>query len=263
MITGFAPLWPEYIAVFIFGSMIGSFLNVVIYRLPRGESLAWPGSHCPHCNRAIKPWENIPILSFLALRGRCAGCKKAISWQYPLVEAVTGGLMALLLWKFGWSYELMIYGVMAALLVALSGIDIATMRLPNQLTLSGAIAAIVLTLVLRREEWLGMVLGSLTGLGLLGVMGLLGRLLFKKETLGMGDIKLAGMMGLYLGPAHTAGMFILGVFIGAIVGGSLMLVVRRGWGQKIPFGPYLAAGGLVSLIWGESIWLWYVRLAMH
>jgi len=261
--TGLPPLWPEYVFLFIIGSMAGSFLNVVICRIPAEMSIVWPGSHCPKCNRPIKPWENLPILSFIFLRGKCAGCKAPISWQYPIVEVVMGGLLALLLWKFGWSWDLLLYSVMAGFLVALSGVDIATMRLPNVLTLSGAITAIVLTLLFKREEWLRMILGGAEGLGLLMMMGLIGRLLFHKETLGMGDVKLAGMMGLYLGPAATAGMFAFGVFIGSLIGGTLQIIAGRGWGQKIPFGPYLAAGGIIALLWGKDVWLWYVSLALR
>lgn len=252
-----------YIALFFFGTIIGSFLNVVIYRLPRGESLAFPASHCPHCKRPIKPYENVPIFSFLFLRGKCAGCKSPISLQYPAVEALTGALLTLLLWRFGWSIDLGIFSALTLFLVALSVIDLQTMRLPNTLTLGGAIVGIVLTLALRFDYWLMMLLGGLVGFGLLYVMALIGRLLFRRETLGMGDIKLAGMMGLYLGPALTAGMYIIAIFIGAAVGGGLIILGGRRWGEKIPFGPYLAAGAIVSLIWGGDLWDWYIGLAFH
>jgi len=275
-VSGYWPLWPEYLAFFVFGAMIGSFLNVVICRLPNDESLVHPGSHCPQCNRPIRPWENIPILSFLFLRGKCAGCGKSISWQYPLVEAVTGGLFMLMLWHSGWSVSLALYEpvdawialgtlipmlALSALLVALSGIDLMTMRLPNVLTLTGAIMAIVLTLIFKPHDWLRMVLGGGLGIGMLGMMGIIGRLLFRKETLGLGDVKLAGMMGLFLGPATTAGMYFFGIFSGAIIGGGLLLISKGGWSQKIPFGPYLAAGGIIASIWGEPVWRWYVAFA--
>jgi len=262
-LEAYTPLWPEYVALFVLGTIIGSFLNVIIYRLPRGESLAFPSSHCPGCNRPIKPWENVPVLSFLFLRGKCAGCAEPISWRYPAIESLTGGLFALMLWKTGWSIELPIFLILVALLVALSAIDIATMRLPNVLTLSGAIIAVVLTLTLRTLFWFDMLLGGLIGFGLLYLMGLIGSLLFRKETLGLGDIKLAGMIGLFLGPAHTAGMYLIGIFIGGFVGGGLILVGGKKRGEKIPFGPYLATGAIVSLIWGENLWRWYIGLAFR
>ncbi len=261
--THYSPLWPEYLAITVLGTIIGSFLNVIVYRLPKGESLAFPSSHCPECNRPIRPWENIPIISFLLLRGKCAGCKIPISWRYPAIEMLTGLLFALILWKTGWSWDLLIYLYMSAVLVALSAIDMATMRLPNVLTLAGSIGAIGLTLVFRTDFWLQMVLGGLVGFGLLYLMGLIGSLLFHKETLGLGDVKLAGMIGLFLGPAHTSGMYIIGIFLGGIVGGGLIMVGGKKWGEKIPFGPYLAAGALVSLVWGENLWRWYIGLAFR
>jgi leader peptidase (prepilin peptidase)/N-methyltransferase len=256
-------LLPEYLLVFVIGAALGSFLNVVIYRVPQGKSIVLPASHCPHCQRPIKAYENIPIASYIFLRGRCAGCSARISLQYPLVEAGMGLLAALLLARYGWRWELLLYGSMTAVLLSLSIIDIQTFRLPNKIVLTGAILAAALTLLFFRERWLSMILGGAVGLGLMVIMGLIGNLLFRKDTLGMGDIKLAGMMGLYLGPWHTAGMFILGVFIGAAVGSMMILLGGKKWGQRIPFGPYLAMGGLVSLCWGEAIWRWYLSLVIR
>ncbi|NQT33588.1 prepilin peptidase [bacterium] len=279
--------FPVYPVVFIFGTVIGSFLNVVIHRIPLGESIVHPGSHCPKCNRQIKAIENIPIISYIFLRGKCVGCGSKISLQYPLVEAVMGILAVLMLHRFGISWDFLLYGSMMAVLVALSCIDIKTFRLPNGIVLIGAVIAVVLTVVITIIEltadrsgelslsssgWFGsllatrfpgMILGGLTGLGLLGFMSLVGKMLFRKDTLGMGDIKLAGMMGLYLGPFRTAGMFILGAFIGALFGITMIVIGGRKWGQRIPFGPYLALGGLISLLWGELLWQWYISLAIH
>ena len=256
-------LLPEYLLVFIIGSALGSFLNVVIYRVPRGKSIVLPASHCPSCQRPIKAYENIPIISYLFLRGKCAGCGARISLQYPLVEAAMGLLAVLLLAYYGWTWELLLYGSMTAIVLALSVVDIRTYRLPNNIVLTGEVIAVVLTLLFFRDRWLNMVLGGLTGLGLLIIMGLIGNLLFRKDTLGMGDVKLAGMLGLYLGPSHTAGMFILGVFIGALAGAVMIAVGGKRWGQRIPFGPYLALGGFVSLLWGDVIWRWYLMLVIH
>ena len=236
---------------------------MVIYRVPLGKSIILPASHCPKCRRPIKPYENIPVISYIFLRGRCAGCGARISLPYPFVEASMGLLAVLMLACYGWSWDLLLYGSMAALLLALSVIDIQTYRLPNQIVLTGAVIAAVITLIFLRDRWLSMVLGGITGLGLLIIMGLIGNLLFRKETLGMGDVKLAGMMGLYLGPSHTGGMFILGVFSGAIVGAAMIAVGGKKLGQRIPFGPYLALGGLISLLWGDVIWRWYLSLVIH
>jgi leader peptidase (prepilin peptidase)/N-methyltransferase len=252
----------EYLAVFVLGTMIGSFLNVVIYRVPAGISIVKPASHCPQCQRPVKPWENIPILSWLLLRGRCAGCKKPISVRYPAVEAAMGLLAALMFSRFGWSWDALFFSVLAALLLALSAIDIATYRLPNPITLTGAILGVILTVVFRRSELVKTLIGAGVGIGLLLFMALVGQLLFRKETLGIGDVKLAGMVGLFLGPWKTAGMFFVGVFAGALIGGTLALVGGKGWGSRLPFGPYLAAGAIVSLLWGDKLFNVYLHLVL-
>ena len=252
----------EYLVVFALGSALGSFLNVVIHRVPAGKSIITPASHCPKCQRPIKPWENIPILSWLLLRGRCAGCHQPISLRYPAVEAAMGMLAILIFNRFGWSVDMLFYSVLAGLLLALSAVDIATYRLPNPLTLTGALLAVGLTLAFRRTELLRMLMGAGVGVGLLLFMALVGQLLFRKETLGMGDVKLAGMAGLFLGPWNTAGMFIIGIFSGALIGGALALIGGRGWGSRLPFGPYLAAGAIVSLLWGDRLLNLYLRFAL-
>ncbi len=240
---------------------MGSFLNVVIYRIPRGESIVFPASHCVHCNQAIKPYQNIPLLSYLFLRGMCAQCKKPISVVYPTVEACMGGLLMLMLWKFGWSRDLILYGVLSALLLALSVIDIQTKRLPNPITLTGAILAVALTLLLKRDDLLTMFLGGALGIGFLLLNWSIGKLLFKRDGVGMGDIKMAGMMGMFLGPFLTAEMFILSVFVAALIGTVFIISGKKGKFYKVPFGPYMAAGALVALLWGEWLWLWYARFA--
>ncbi len=255
--------WQIYVIMFFIGACVGSFLNVVIYRVPIGESIIKPGSHCPNCKRPIKPYENIPLISFILLGGKCAGCKKPISIRYPLVEAFMGALVVLMLWKFGFKDEFFIYTVMAAVLLALSAIDIQVMRLPNMIVLVGAIFAVVLNLILRFDFVWQMFLGALVGLLLMVFMSVLGRLLFHKDALGMGDVKLAVMIGLYVGLWYTIGMFVLGVVVGAVVGIISIIFKGGGWAKKIPFGPFLATGAIISLLWGEELWCWYVNLAMH
>lgn len=246
--------------VFLFGAIVGSFLNVVIYRVPRGLSLIKPGSHCPHCGRPVKPWENIPIISFILLGGRCAGCHKPISWRYPVVEGLTGGLMTVVIWRFGLTGEAVLYCVLVALLVALSFIDLATYRLPDPIVFTGMLLALVLNLALRPGYVTTMLMGAGVGLGLLLFMYGVGWLMFRKETLGWGDVKLGGMIGLFVGPAHAAGMFVFAILLGALIGGAILLFSGRGWGWRIPFGPYISVGTLVSLFWGEKAWEWYIGI---
>lgn len=258
--------WIEYITLFGFGTIIGSFLNVIIYRVPAGLSLIKPGSHCPNCSRPIKPLENIPIISFILLRGKCKGCKHQISFQYPLVEAAMGGLLMLMLYKFGWTWDLLIYGVFCALMLSLSVIDIFTLRLPNPITLTGAITAVLLTIFLRREFLPEMIIGGFTGIGVLGLQGLAGWVTVKivskrkKAALGLGDVKFAGMIGLFLGPVLTIVMFLFGIVLGALFGIMMILSGKKKLGQRIPFGPYLAVGGILSLLIGKDLWLWYSHL---
>ncbi len=258
-----APLLPEYLVIFVLGTLIGSFLNVIIYRLPRGESLILPASHCPGCNRPIRPWENIPIVSFMVLRGRCAGCKAPISRRYPAIEALTGALFALMLWKFGWSRELILYLPMTALFVALSGIDVAVQRLPNVLTYTGSVLAVILNLLLGITHWSMMILGMTAGLGLGIFMYLIGKLLFRRDGLGVGDMKLMMMTGLFGGWSIVVGMFAIGSLFGSIGGAASVILQRKGWFAEIPYGPYLMAAAVVSLVWGENLWRWYIGLAFR
>lgn len=252
----------EYIIAFSFGTIIGSFLNVVIYRVPAGISIIKPASHCPNCQRSIKPYENIPIISYLFLKAKCAGCQTAISPKYLFIEALTGLSAIGMVFNFGWNWDAMIYFIMTAVLISLTAIDFATYRLPNSITLTGAILAMILTLIFRRDFFIPMLLGGLTGLGLLILMGLMGSLLFRKASLGMGDIKLAGMIGLFLGPARTVGMYFIGVLLGAVVGGVVLVIGKKKWGQKIPFGPYLAGGAITALLFGREMWDWYMRMVI-
>ncbi len=256
-------LWLEYLAVFFIGTAAGSFLNVVIYRVPKGISIIKPDSHCPYCKRPIKPWENVPVFSYVILRGKCAGCGAAISIRYLAVEVLMGCLMMLLLFHFGWTWNLLIYGILAALLLALSVIDIETYRLPNPIVLTGSILAAGLTLAFRPDFLLKMILGASVGIGVMAFQGFAGWLIVrvlsnrKTSALGFGDVKFAGMIGLFLGPAKTGGMYIFGIFLGAAFSIVMLATQNKRFGQRIPFGPYLAGGALISLLWGEQIWVWY------
>ena len=174
-----------------------------------------------------------------------------------------GILAVLMLANFGWSWDLLIYSILAALLLSLTLIDLDVYRLPNAITLTGSIFAVVLTLRCRRSFFLEMILGGLVGIGVLSLQGLVGTMIVKftrkqkKSALGLGDMKLAGMIGLFLGPGYTAGMFILGIFLATIFSVFFIVSGKRAWTQRIPFGPYLAGGALISLFWGKDLWAWY------
>jgi leader peptidase (prepilin peptidase) / N-methyltransferase len=253
--------WIEYVVIFLVGLPIGSFLNVVIYRIPIGQSIVFPASHCVHCKQKIKSYLNIPLISYVLLRGRCSVCKVVISAIYPIVEGTMGLLLVILLYKFGWTWELLIFGTLSSILLCLSVIDIQVKRLPNAITLTGTILALIFTLFFRPDQMLNLVFGGLVGVGFLLMNWLIGKMIFKRDGVGMGDIKMAGMIGLFLGPLLTAVMFVISVFVAALIGGTFILIGKKGMFYKIPFGPYMAIATIIVLLYGEQLWLWYARFA--
>jgi leader peptidase (prepilin peptidase) / N-methyltransferase len=249
-----------WICAVFFALCLGSFLNVVIARLPRGESLAFPGSRCPSCRKAIRPYDNIPIVSFLLLRGRCRRCGTAISARYPLVEALTALVLLAILRVYGLSNESIAYGVLALFLIPIAFIDLDTGFILDKLTIPAFIVGIPLVLFLHLATWKGVGIGILAGAGSLTVMALLGRLLFKKEAMGMGDIKLLAVVGVYLGfPSVLIALF-LGGFAGflVILAGLAFKKVRLQ--DEIPFGPFIAIGTVVQMIIGSALLQWYLGL---
>ncbi len=240
------------VAVFalLFGLAIGSFLNVVIYRLPRGESLSHPPSACPSCGTAIKPYDNVPVLGWLWLRGRCRACQAPISPRYPLVEGVTGLLyLAVVLAKWDDAADIALGLALVTLLVPVTLIDLDVRLIPDRLTLPFAILAVVLGLALDS----GFVLEQLIA-GAAGYLFFLLAVLAYPKGMGGGDVKLAGVMGLYLGRAVAPGIFIA-LITGVVVGAAIMTRKGVAEGRKtaVPFGPFLAFGALVALFVGESL----------
>jgi leader peptidase (prepilin peptidase) / N-methyltransferase len=234
---------------FLAGACIGSFLNVVIHRLPREESIVRPGSRCPSCGRPIRPWENIPLLSFIALRGRCAGCDASISWRYPGVELLTAAGFAAIAACDGSAWPL---------LVPIAVIDIDHRIIPNELSLGGLAAGILLSL-LPGGDWRGSVIGCLVGGGILYGTAALYERTRGVEGMGGGDVKLLAMIGAFLGWKGA----LLTIFIGSLLGvaGGLfaMRKGRDGLKTAIPFGPYLCVAALSARYLGESIWRMFVR----
>ncbi len=238
----------------LFGAILGSFLNVVAYRLPRGESLAHPPSRCPSCGAPVKPYDNIPVLSWLLLRGRCRNCGEPISVRYPLVEAGTGLLCALVVIAKGADEDALLGLAFVLLLVPITLIDLDHRLIPNKLTLPGAVLAIAIVLLTDPDSLVENLISGAAAGGFLLVAALV-----YPAGMGMGDVKLAGMMGLYLGRAVAPAMFaalIAGTLVGALI------IARKGAkeGRKtaIPFGPYLALGGLVGLFAGDELVDWYL-----
>lgn len=259
---------PTAVIVFTLGASIGSFINVVVYRLPAGMSILWPRSRCPHCLHQLGGQENVPVFGWLWLRGRCRHCKSPISIRYPLVEAATGLLFILIFWLFGFSIQTFGYWAFGSWLLALSLIDLDTMTLPNSLTKSGLILGLVFQMVVGFSQfsWVGAtnhlmsgIIGAVLGLWLFDAITIVGSIIFGQAAMGGGDAKLAAMLGAWLGWKYLLLAGFLACAAGAFVGGgaiALRLLNRR---QPIPFGPFLAMGGIITIFAGEAILSAYLR----
>jgi len=239
----------------VFGLLLGSFLNVVAYRLPRGESLATPGSHCPGCDTPIKPYDNVPVLSWLLLRGRCRSCRTTIAWRYPLVELVTALLLAAVVLSAGTGEDVWLGLAFVLLLVPVTVIDLDTRTIPNKLTLAGAIVAPAILLLTDPSALPEHLIAAAAAGGFLFVAALA-----YPGGMGMGDVKLAFVMGLFLGRDVGVAMFVA-LIAGTLVGALVMARKGTKEGRKtaIPFGPFLALGGLVALFAGEPLVDWYLN----
>jgi leader peptidase (prepilin peptidase)/N-methyltransferase len=237
-----------------FGAIFGSFLNVVAYRLPRGESLATPASRCPGCSAPIKPYDNVPVLSWLLLRGRCRHCGTRISRRYPLVELATAVLLGLVVVAKGPDADALLGIVLVLLLVPISLIDLDHRIIPNKLTGLGGIAALVILALTDPGALPQHLIAGLAAGGFL----LLAAIAYP-SGMGMGDVKLAGMLGLFLGRAVGPAMLVA-LLAGSLAGAVVMARKGVAEGRKtgLPFGPFLAFGGLVGLYFGDAIVDWYL-----
>lgn len=246
---------------FILGAIIGSFLNVCIYRIPEGLSVVSPASRCPQCKAAIRWYQNIPIISYLYLRGRCAGCGVRISLRYPVVEALTGLLFVLVWRQFGGVFVIPVYWLFAASLVVVSFIDLDHRIIPDAISLPGTVVGFLLSFLVPWVSWQDSLLGILLGGGSLLLVAKVYHLLTRVEGMGMGDVKLLAMIGAFLGWKAVLPVVFIGSLSGAMVGVPLMLLKRTGGRLAIPFGPFLATGAVIYLLYGERLIGWYMALA--
>jgi leader peptidase (prepilin peptidase) / N-methyltransferase len=221
----------------LLGLVVGSFLNVVIYRVPLRRSVLWPASRCPACEEAIKPKDNVPLFSYALLRGRCRSCKGHISLRYPAVEALTGLLFAAAAYEFGVGYRLLSALVLISVLIALAGTDLEHRLLPNVIVGPAALAGFALSVLESPERWWLYLLSAAAVAG-----GLLTLAIIYPGGMGMGDVKMGGMLGAFLGPYAALAVF-LGPLAGAIVGGLLMSSGKMGRRGHLPFGVFMALGG--------------------
>lgn len=246
-----------YVTVCLFGALIGSFLNVCIYRLPRRESVVWPSSHCPACAAPISPHDNLPLVSFLLLKGRCRACRAPISLQYPAVEAANAAGYGLILWWFGAGWPGAAYALLFSSLLVITGTDLTHQIIPDAITLPGIALGLVLAATVLPVGLADAILGVLAGGGLLWLMAWASPYLFGKEGMGGGDIKLLAMVGAFLGWKPALLTIMVGAMTGSLVGISLisLKLIRRD--HYIPFGPFLAFGALVALFFHQAIFAWY------
>ncbi len=247
-----------FLPVFLFGLIVGSFINVCIWRLPREESVVFPGSHCPACNQPIRPYDNVPVFSYLWLRGRCRACKVAIPWRYPLVELLHGLLAVYIVHRFGFTAATALWALFLTALMAIVFIDIDHQIIPDAITLPGMVIGIVASSTILDTGWADAIVGLLLGGGLFYAIALLSELILKREGMGGGDIKLIAMIGAFLGWRHMLLTLFLAALSGSVIG--LILIARgRDRSEPIPFGPFLSVGAMVALFWGEVIFEWYAR----
>jgi leader peptidase (prepilin peptidase) / N-methyltransferase len=245
----------------LLGLAVGSFLNVVIHRVPRNESLIRPGSHCPQCGAAIRNRHNIPVLGWLLLRGKCADCAAPISARYPLVEAGTAALFVAVAARFGWSWPLPAYLYLAAVAIALAVIDLDVKRLPDAIVLPSYSVALLLLLpaMIAEHSWSAGARGLIAAAVLFAAFFVLGR------WIGGGDITLAALLGIYLGWLGWSSVAV-GLFSGFMLGGvfaiALLIARRAGRKTKVPYGPFLLAGAFVAVFAGAPIWHWYSSLLL-
>lgn len=257
-------MWPQWFPLALgamFGGVLGSFLNVCIYRIPRDLSVVFPPSSCPHCGTRIAPYDNVPVLAWLWLRGRCRSCREPISWRYPAVEAFTAVLFAYLVWRFGLTWELLPALVFTAAMVVVTLVDFDAYIIPDAITLPGIAIGLASTFV-TPVTLLDGVLGALEGYAFLFGLAWVYKRTKGIEGMGEGDFKLAAMLGAFLGWAGVLLVIFLASFAGTLAGLALMLAGRGEWRTKLPFGAFLAPVGVVVYLWGPVMiqaWLNLMR----
>jgi leader peptidase (prepilin peptidase)/N-methyltransferase len=244
----------------IFGAMIGSFLNVCIYRLPKEESIIWPGSHCPHCKNPIKFYDNIPLVSYFLLGGKCRYCKGSIPLQYPLVEGITALSSLFLFMKFGPSLNFIYYFSFVAALIVITVIDLHYQIIPDVISLPGIGIGLLGSLVISPINFWPSLIGIISGGGSLFLVATVYQWLFKREGMGGGDVKLLAMIGAFLGWKAVILTILLSSLIGSVVGIMIMVLKGKDFKYAIPFGPFLSLGAVIALFYGESLIRWYLYL---
>jgi len=248
----------EIILIFSLGLIVGSFCNVCIYRIPRNESVIYPASHCPKCRTKIKPIDNIPLLSYILLKGRCRNCGSKISIQYPVVEFLTGLIYLIIYLIYGLSIQSLVYIILSSALIIIAFIDLQEQIIPDVISLPGIVVGLILSFIVPYMSFINSALGALVGGGIILIIAGVGSIIFKKEAMGGGDVKLTAMIGAFLGWRYILISLFLGFFLGALTGIILIMTKIKKREDAIPFGPFIALGSIITLLWGEKIISWYL-----
>jgi leader peptidase (prepilin peptidase)/N-methyltransferase len=249
-----------YATVAALGALVGSFLNVCIYRLPRGESTVWPGSHCPACAAPIAWYDNVPLLSYFWLFGRCRSCHASISMRYPVVEAANAAGYVIILAVFGPSWTALLYGILFSALLVVTGTDLTHKIIPNVVTVPGIVLGLVGAGTVLPTGLVNGLLGIAVGGGILWSLAWASPYLFGKEGMGGGDIKLLAMIGAFLGWKPALLTIMIGSLSGSIIGVGLIGFGIMKRDEYIPFGPFLVLGALVSMFFAQPLLDWYQNL---
>lgn len=247
-----------HLLIFIFGSIIGSFLNVCIYRVPRNESIIFPGSRCPTCKKPIEWYDNIPFLSYIFLKGRCRSCGSKISFRYFTVELISAVCFLILFINFGITQRFWIYSIVTFSLIAITFIDLDFQIIPDRITIGGMLAGLIFSIFLPglhdvstwKHGLMKALGGAAAGAGAIYITGVLGKMAFKKESMGGGDVKLMAMLGAFLGWEKALLIFFLAPFFGVPAGLYLKLKTKT---DIIPYGPFLSMASFTAMVWGQNI----------
>ncbi len=261
------PPWSLYVLAGVLGVILGSFANVCIWRMPRDESVAWPPSHCPACGRRLAWWENVPLLSYVVLRARCRSCRAVISPRYPIVELAMAGLSVFAWWYFGEPLRYFVYLCLFILpMMIVTGIDLYHYIIPDSISLPGIGVGFIVHLLLDGADtsylWTAVdsAAGIVVGGGSLYLVALAYEKLRKQEGLGGGDVKLIAMMGAFFGWRAALLILLISSFVGSIAGLFMVVAFRKDMKYAIPFGPFLAAAGVIYLFMGQRLIGWYLGL---
>ncbi len=257
--------------VFLVGACWGSFLNVNIHRIPNDESIIAPRSRCPHCGASIAWYDNIPLVSYFLLRARCRRCGAGISARYVLVEALTAILFVAVWLTYGWVVVTPIYWLVLSGLIVATFVDFEHMIIPDRVSLGGMLAGVALSAMAPAlhgetralESVIRSLQGMALGAGLLWLVAVVGKMVFRKDAMGFGDVKLLGAIGAFLGWQSVLFTIMISSLIGSVIGLSFILFGRKEWQSRIPYGPYLALAAVIWILWGQGWWDAYIRWMME